>query len=713
MKTLKYILSAVLLIAIVWSCTKEEFGNTNFVSTAVAPTNVTALYNITQDNTGLVTITPNSEGAVTYEIYYGDSTPSPVKLDQGKSISHIYGEGNYTVKIVAIGVTGLKTEVTQDLVVSFKQPENLVVTITNDLAVSKKVNVTASADFATVFDVYFGETLNETPVTANIGGTASFIYQNTGIYTIRVVARGAAIVTTEYTVDFEVTAILQPLSSAPTPINRQATDVISIYSAAYSNVAGINYNPDWGQSGQGSSYAEFNLNGDTMLQYINLSYQGIDFGANIDASSMEFLHIDVWTADVTAIDIFPISASTGEQAIQKQLVADGWNSFDIPLSYFTNLGLSMADIFQFKFVGTPWAGGTVFIDNLYFYKSPSVTSSVLDGTWKIASEAGALKVGPTYGDGSWWSSSLADVTTRACFFDDTYVFNADGSFNNVLGADTWLEAWQGTADACGTPVAPYDGLAAATYLYDAVAGTVTVNGTGAYLGIPKANNTGELPNVAVPTSITYDIVLSNNNNTMDLVIEAGSGVFWSFKLIRQGNSGGGGNTGVYDLTLPIDFESTGFGANWVWNVFENSTNPALEFVANPSASGINLSSTVAKITALQAGQPWVGTETAHGEMGINWDLSTSNSIIKIMVYKTVISDVGIKLVNPAGGAQVEIKVANTKINQWEELTFDFSARIGNGLDGSTNIDQIVVFPDFDLAGRTQDNVVYFDNITFQ
>jgi len=178
------------------------------------------------------------------------------------------------------------------------------------------------------------------------------------------------------------------------------------------------------------------------------------------------------------------------------------------------------------------------------------------------------------------------------------------------------------------------------------------------------------------------------------------------------DGGGGGGGGDYNLSLPIDFENDGYGASWTWNVFENGSNPALEFVTNPSASGINQSSTVTKITALQAGQPWVGTETAHGQMGITWDLSASNAIIKIMVYKTVISDVGIKLVNPTGGAQEEIKVANTVINQWEELTFDFSSRIGNGLDGSTNIDQIVVFPDFNLDGRTSDNVVYFDNITF-
>tara|TARA_B110000967_G_scaffold150416_1_gene154241 strand:- start:1274 stop:3592 length:2319 start_codon:yes stop_codon:yes gene_type:complete len=182
------------------------------------------------------------------------------------------------------------------------------------------------------------------------------------------------------------------------------------------------------------------------------------------------------------------------------------------------------------------------------------------------------------------------------------------------------------------------------------------------------------------------------------------------KLYGDG-SGGGGGGGAYNLTLPIDFETSGFGASWTWNVFENDSNPPVEYVTNPNASGINTSNTVAKITALQAGQPWVGCETAHGEMGITWDLSASNAIIKIMVYKTVISDVGIKLVNPAGGAQPEIKVPNTVINAWEELTFDFSSRIGNGLDGSTNIDQIVVFPDFNA--RTSDNVVYFDNVTFQ
>ena len=65
--------------------------------------------------------------------------------------------------------------------------------------------------------------------------------------------------------------------------------------------------------------------------------------------------------------------------------------------------------------------------------------------------------------------------------------------------------------------------------------------------------------------------------------------------------------------IPVDFEENGNGADWNWTTFENDTNPALEIVANPDASGLNTSSTVAKFTALQAGQPFAGCETLHGQ----------------------------------------------------------------------------------------------------
>jgi len=159
------------------------------------------------------------------------------------------------------------------------------------------------------------------------------------------------------------------------------------------------------------------------------------------------------------------------------------------------------------------------------------------GTWKLSPEAGALKVGPGVDDGSWWANSLEDVTTRACYFDDDYVFNADGSFNNVLGTETWLETWQGvTAEGCGTPVAPHDGSNAATYAYDAGGGTVTLTGVGAYLGLPKVYNGGEITAANADTSIasiTYDIAFSGaDNDTMTVSINFGPG-YWTYKLVAD------------------------------------------------------------------------------------------------------------------------------------------------------------------------------------
>ena len=134
----------------------------------------------------------------------------------------------------------------------------------------------------------------------------------------------------------------------------------------------------------------------------------------------------------------------------------------------------------------------------------------------------------------------------------------------------------------------------------------------------------------------------------------------------------------------------------------------MEFVTNPGASGINTSSTVAKFTALQGGQPYAGVESEHGSDIGSFTFDESNKIVRIMVYKSVISDVGLKFSESNGEAQPEVKVANTKINEWEELTFDMSGSIGKGITGI--IDQIIIFPDF--QSRTSDNVVYFDNITF-
>ena len=158
-------------------------------------------------------------------------------------------------------------------------------------------------------------------------------------------------------------------------------------------------------------------------------------------------------------------------------------------------------------------------------------TSPLAGVWKMAPEAAAFGVGPELGNVSWFANSSEDVTTRACFFDDEYIFSNDGTFQNNLGADTWVEAWQGaTADGCAASVAPHNGSKSGSFVYNQAAGTLTIEGKGSFLGLPKVVNGAELANPGdAPDSVTYDAALDGDTLTLD--INFGSG-FWRFKLIR-------------------------------------------------------------------------------------------------------------------------------------------------------------------------------------
>ena len=309
-------------------------------------------------------------GAIKFDVDFGDGTEIATGIAAGKHVKHTFTEATHSIGITAIGLGNLKSAASVELMVSFKAPQNLVVAITNSTTVSRQVDVVATADYATTFDVSPGVDGVE-DVSANIGETASYKYDAAGTYTITVTAKGGAIETTSFSQDFEVTALMQPVASVPTPKDRPSSSVISVYSSSYAAQAVTNFNgfPDLGQGGQGSSWAEFDLNGDKMLQYVNLSYQGNQFDA-VDLSGMEYVHMDVWTADVDKLELSIIqTAIPQETPIVTDLVKDEWNSIDIPLSSFTDLGQAVTAIDKLKYVGTPWAAGSVFIDNVYFYKA--------------------------------------------------------------------------------------------------------------------------------------------------------------------------------------------------------------------------------------------------------------------------------------------------------------------------------------------------------
>jgi hypothetical protein len=158
------------------------------------------------------------------------------------------------------------------------------------------------------------------------------------------------------------------LTDPATTPDKSASKVISIYSDVYPSVSGLNLNPNWGQA---TIVSEIQVNGNNTLKYENLNYQGTEFSHITPiASGMTHLHIDVWTENETSLQLYPIcwngSANEPEKFVNlSPLKFNEWNSFDIPLTDFTSQGLTMADVYQFKIVGS--GSKTIYIDNLYFY----------------------------------------------------------------------------------------------------------------------------------------------------------------------------------------------------------------------------------------------------------------------------------------------------------------------------------------------------------
>ena len=199
MKKNTILITSLLLALLFTGCTKLQYDDVSFVETAVAPAKLSAMFNITQDNTGLVTIYPNGEGVAYYNVYFGDGTAAPVKVMAGESVQRKYAEGNYDVRVVGVGITGKTAEAIQKLTVSFKAPENMEVTTSVDPSSAFMINVSAKALYETLFKITWGDVPNEVPASFLEGETVKHTYAKSGDYTITVVALSGGVATTTVT----------------------------------------------------------------------------------------------------------------------------------------------------------------------------------------------------------------------------------------------------------------------------------------------------------------------------------------------------------------------------------------------------------------------------------------------------------------------------------------------------------------------------------
>ncbi len=529
MKLLKNLAVFILVLMIAGSC-KKDIDNLKVLDNVTAPTNVTAIFDITQDTTGMVTILPGAEGVTEFLITFGDVADEKATVfGITEVITHEYAEGTYTVGITASGITGLTSKIEKEITVTFIPPENLTVTIVPDATNPKTISVSAYADYASIMDIYFGEDAGEEPTHVLPGEAALHTYAEAGDYVVRVVAKNGGAATIEHSETVTISSASDPVTL---PIDFESFTVNYAFSDFGGAIGSVIDNPD--QSGINSS--------DRVAQFVKPSgaetWAGtlLTLQSPIDFSAKKLFKVKVWSPKTNAIVKLKIeNLDNGDINAEVDAMTTTSNAWEELTFDFTGIDFNQSyqKVVIFFDFDNPGDDAIYYFDDIR-QATASAPAGVV-GTWKMAPEAGSLGVGPELGDISWWSIDAAGVEARSCFYDDEYIFGADGSFTNVLGAETWVEGWQGGSDACGAPVAPHDGSNPATYVYDAGANQITLNGVGSYLGIPKAYNGGELTTPAdAPASIIYDITLSDDDSRMTVDIFVGTG-WWRFIMVKVGS----------------------------------------------------------------------------------------------------------------------------------------------------------------------------------
>ena len=263
------------------------------------------------------------------------------------------------------------------------RPEIASATIAGEVGASHAVtglSVTFGVDGADVMvsamPSYFTFSSSEPSVaTVNDHGLVSFVGEGATTVT-------ASLGSTPASGTVAVTVAAPPVQGPPAP-ERDAADVISLFSGSYDDHPVDSWSTDWDQA----DVEDVDIAGNAAKRYSSLIFAGIEFASQtVDATAMTGLHLDVWLTDprefkVKLVDFGADGAFGGGDDTEHEVtlgeggdpsVGKGaWNSLDLPLFAFTGL-TSRAHLAQLIISGT---SPIAYVDNVYFYSEEVVEPS--------------------------------------------------------------------------------------------------------------------------------------------------------------------------------------------------------------------------------------------------------------------------------------------------------------------------------------------------
>ncbi|RRO11920.1 hypothetical protein [Flavobacteriaceae bacterium 14752] len=636
------------------------------------PQNVEVDFRLTQDNSGLVTLTPTAEGASAFTVDFGDGSEPVVDIKQGESIDHIYEEGNFQVEVTAFNVKGESTSVTQELVVSFLPPENLEVTITKDPTDPLKITVEAQADNAAGFEVLFGdETEGEEPTPMMIDEVLEHTYQDVGTFTVTVTALSGGAATTSISEDVE---IFDPLLF---PIDFESSTVdytFFNFGGGEGNGAPVIDNPDPSGINDSPKVASYTKPSGSEV------WAGTSTTLNepIDFSTTTTVAMDVWSPAAGTPILFKVENSEDNTLFSEIEVnttaANQWETLEFTLP---NIDQSVdydviAIFFNFNTSGT---GETYFFDNLR-------TTQPFEINFPLDFEGNPI---------AYPFSDFGDAQTSV-------IANPDQSGENMSAQVASTLRPQGAPNFAGTFIDlenPVDFSVSTQISLKVWSPVPNTTVTLKFEEIGNSSNSVEQSTTTTLDSAWETVTIDFSSFGSSLTVFNRMVVFFNL------GQDGAGNQYFFDDVNYGSFNVQDFeGAEPTFTVFGN-IDPT-EVVANPNPTGVNTTAQTAKLTKTAGSEVWAGT---FFELSEPLDLD-SFSKISVKTHAPITGAV-VKLkiesqLGDNGGTTHEVDITNTVANNWEELVYDFSAA------PPADYVRIVIFFDFGNAGDGSE--YFFDEI---
>lgn len=207
--------------------------------------------------------------------------------------------------------------------------------------------------------------------------------------------------------------------TVPTPTT-SADDVISVFGSSYPAATNFNIG-GWGQSTVASV---IEVDGKQVYKLLNFNYLGWELNPSLDITKCNYMHVDFYPTAETEFGFTPISPGKERSWIAPEVKVKEWNSYDVPLSFFTEAGVNLADIFQIKFDQGNEYQVEVYVTNVYFYNNGETPVDPIDPVEPVEPNGQTFK-GSVDGTAS---QTENDVVNEYSFtLEYTIVYNEDAT----------------------------------------------------------------------------------------------------------------------------------------------------------------------------------------------------------------------------------------------------------------------------------------------